>query len=111
MHKNNKKQGVIYSTNPTYQYKYEDEETQTLPNNKQNLEVCIEKHRSGKTAVIIRNFIGTAHDLKLLSKMLKSKCGVGGSAKNNEIIIQGDIREKIINMLEKEGYQYKKVGG
>ena len=111
MHKKKKKQGVIYSTNPTYEYDYEDEEIQTLPNNKQNLEVCIDKHRSGKTAVIIRNFIGTPHDLKLLSKMLKSKCGVGGSAKNNEIIIQGDIREKIIEILEKEGYRYKKVGG
>jgi translation initiation factor 1 len=83
----------------------------TLSNNQQNLKVCIDKHRAGKIAVIIKNFVGTADDLKALGKILKAKCGVGGSAKNGEIIIQGDLRDKVMDILEKEGYNYKRVGG
>ena len=61
--------------------------------------------------VIIKNFVGTTDDLKKLGKLLKTKCGVGGSAKNSEIIIQGNVREKVMEILEKEGYNYKRVGG
>ena len=84
---------------------------ETLSKEKQNLEVWIDKHRAGKTAVIIKGFIGNNDDLKSLSKMLKTKCGVGGSAKKGEIIIQGDVRDKIMDILRKEGYNFKRVGG
>ncbi len=108
--KKNRK-GVMYSTNPDFDYKYKNEEQETLVNNEQQLKVCIDKHRAGKVAVIIKDFIGTTEDLKTLGKTLKSKCGVGGSAKNGEIIIQGNVRDKVMEILKKEGYNYKRVGG
>jgi translation initiation factor 1 len=77
----------------------------------QHLKVCIDKHRAGKIAVIIKDFVGNAEDLKALGKLLKTKCGVGGSAKNGEIIIQGNVRDKVMEILEKEEYNYKRVGG
>ena len=103
--------GVVYSTNPDFEFQYEDEQIETLPANEQTLKICIDKHRSGKIAVIIKDFIGNKEDLKTLSKFLKTRCGVGGSAKNGEIIIQGNVREKIINILHEEGYNVKRVGG
>ena len=108
--KKNRK-GVMYSTNPDFDYEYKNEEQETLVNNEQQLKVCIDKHRAGKVAVIIKDFIGTTEDLKTLGKTLKSKCGVGGSAKNGEIIIQGNVRDKVMAILKKEGYNYKRVGG
>ena len=109
--KGKNRKGVMYSTNPDFKYEYENDELETLSNNKQNLEVCIDKHRSGKVAIIIKEFVGTIEDLKSLGKLLKSKCGVGGSVKNGEIIIQGNIRDKVMEILGKEGYNYKRVGG
>jgi len=109
--KGKKRKGIMYSTNPDFEYEYENEELETLPNNKQNLKVCIDKHRAGKIAVIIKEFVGTTEDLKSLGKLLKSKCGVGGSVKNGEIIIQGKTRDKVMEILEKEGYNYKRIGG
>ena len=109
--KEKNRKGVMYSTNPDFKYEYENDELETLSNNEQNLKVCIDKHRSGKVAVIIKEFVGTTEDLKSLGKLLKSKCGVGGSVKNGEIIIQGNIRDKIMEILEQEGYNYKRVGG
>ena len=112
MDKNKKnRKGVMYSTNPDFEFEYENEKMDTLSNNQQNLKICIDKHRAGKTAVIIKDFVGTGDDLKELCKILKAKCGVGGSAKNGEIIIQGDLRDKVIHILTKEGYNYKPVGG
>ncbi len=112
MGKNNKnRKGVMYSTNPDFEYEYEEEEMETIANNQQNLKVCIDKHRAGKIAVIIKDFVGTTDDLKSLEKMIKAKCGVGGSAKNGEIIIQGNVRDKVMEILQKEGYNYKRVGG
>ena len=112
MGKNKKnRKGIMYSTNPDFEYEYENQEMETLPAYKQNLKICIDKHRAGKIAVIIKNFIGTTDDLKKLGKLLKTKCSVGGSAKNSEIIIQGNVREKVMEILEKEGYNYKRVGG
>ena len=110
---NNKKnrKGVMYSTNPDFEFEYGNQEIGSLANKEQNLKVCIDKHRAGKIAVIIKGFTGTAEDLKALGKLLKTKCGVGGSAKNGEIIIQGDVRDKVMDILEKEGYNYKRVGG
>ena len=106
-----KRKGVIYSTNNNYKFEYENHQIVTLPNNQQNLRIFIEKYKAGKIAVIIKGFIGNDLDLKSLAKNLKAKCGVGGSTKNGEIIIQGNNREKIISILEKEGDQYKRVGG
>ena len=112
MKKNKKnRKGVMYSTNPDFEFEYENEKMKTLANNQQNLRVCIDKHRSGRIAIIIKGFVGTADDLKALGKILKAKCGVGGSAKNDEIIIQGDLRDKVMDILAKEGYNYKRVGG
>ena len=109
--KKKKRKGVMYSTNPDFEFEYENEKMNTLSNNQQNLKVCIDKHRAGKIAVIIKGFVGTAADLKALGKILKAKCGVGGSTKNGEIIIQGDLRDKVMDILAKEGYNYKRVGG
>jgi len=109
--KGKNRKGIMYSTNPDFEYEYENDEMETLPNNEQNLKVCIDKHRAGKIAVIIKEFIGTTEDLKSLGKLLKSKCGVGGSVKNGEILIQGNTRDKVMSILEKKGYNYKRVGG
>ena len=112
MGKNKKnRKGIMYSTNPDFEYEYENQEMETLPASKQNLKVCIDKHRAGKVAVIIKDFIGTTDDLKKLGKLLKTKCGVGGSTKNGEVIIQGNVREKVMEILQKEGFHYKRVGG
>ena len=112
MGKNKKnRKGVMYSTNPDFEYEYENQEMKTLANTNQHLKVCIDKHRAGKIAVIIKEFEGTTEDLKTLSKLLKTKCGVGGSAKKGEIIIQGDVRDKVMEILHKEGYNYKRSGG
>ncbi len=103
--------GVMYSTNPNYDFEFE-QEVETLTPENQHLEVWIDKkHRGGKVATLVKGFIGSEADLKALGKLLKSKCGVGGSAKDGEIIIQGNMREKVMEILEKEGYNYKKVGG
>ena len=109
--KGKNRKGVMYSTNPDFKYEYEDNKLETLSNNEQNLKVCIDKHRAGKVVIIIKEFVGTTEDLKSLGKLLKSKCGVGGSVKNGEIIIQGNIRDKVMEILGKEGYNYKRVGG
>ena len=112
MGKNKKnRKGIMYSTNPDFEYEYENKKMEILPASKQNLKVCIDKHRAGKIAIIIKDFVGATEDLKALGKMLKVKCGVGGSVKNGEIIIQGNVREKVIEILEKEEYNYKRVGG
>ena len=97
---------IVYSTNPDFQYSTDEmEENETLPKQQQQLRVSIEKnHRGGKTVTIVRNFIGTSDDMKELGKLLKTKCGVGGSTKEGEILIQGDFKEKVIEILKKEGY-------
>ena len=104
--------GIIYSTNKKNTLEEKREELESIPNNKQNLNVYIEKkHRGGKVVVIIKGFIGSSKDLKKLCKMLQKKCGAGGSSKNNEIIIQGDIRDRILSILNQEGYKTKRIGG
>ena len=101
---------VVYSTNPDYQYENsEEEEAETLPKNQQKLRISMEKKgRGGKTVTLVRGFIGTEDDLKELGKLLKTKCGVGGSAKEGEIIIQGDFKQRIIDLLKAEGYTQTK---
>ena len=115
MKKNNRKErlGVTYSTNPDYKYQFQDEmEEETIPNEKQLLRIALDKrNRGGKTVTLITGFRGTYDDLTALGKMLKVKCGVGGSAKDGEIIIQGDFRQKIVGILTKEGYTKSRVIG
>lgn len=109
----NKRQGVVYSTSNDFEYEYEQQfEDETLANNQQDLRVMLDrKQRKGKTVTLVTGFIGTNDDLKELGKMLKSKCGVGGTAKDGEIVIQGDFKEKVFQLLKDEGYKVKKVGG
>lgn len=105
--------GVVYSTNPDFNFKNdENEETETLPPNQQKLTVQLDrKQRKGKSVTLVTGFKGTEEDLKKLAKELKSKCGVGGSSKNNEIIIQGDFVQKIMELLNNAGYKTKRSGG
>lgn len=101
---------IVYSTNTNFTYiTDEKEENETLPKQQQKLRVSIEKnHRGGKTVTIIKNFTGTENDIKELGKLLKTRCGVGGSVKDGEILIQGDFKTKIIELLKKEGYTQTK---
>lgn len=104
---------VVYSTNPNFNYEMEDDEEQvTLEPALQNLRVQLDrKNRGGKVVTLITGFVGTDNDLKELSKLLKSKCGVGGSAKDGEIIVQGDFKQKVLDLLKKEGYTKSKPVG
>ena len=101
-----KRLDIVYSTNPDYHYNKEgDENSETLPNEQQMLRISLDKrNRKGKSVTLITGFKGTEDDLKELGKLLKTKCGVGGSTKDGEIIIQGDHREKVLNILQDEGY-------
>ena len=99
--------GMVYSTNPDFVYENEEEpETPTLPPSAQRLRVTIErKNRGGKVVTVIKGFIGTETDLKTLGKQLKTKCGTGGAVKDGEILIQGEWRERVIQLLKDEGYK------
>jgi translation initiation factor 1 len=105
-----KREGVVFSTNPEFTYEHgASAESETLPPSKQNLRVMLDKSgRAGKQVSIVSGFIGLAADLEALTKLLKTKCGVGGSVKDGEIIIQGDLRDKIVQILEKEGFRARK---
>lgn len=102
---------IVYSTNPDYNYEEGNgEETETLPKEKQLLRISLDKrNRKGKAVTLITGFIGTTEDLEQLGKFLKVKCGVGGSAKDGEIIVQGDFRNKILELLQKEGYAKTRI--
>ncbi|MGB5989452.1 MAG: translation initiation factor [Marinifilaceae bacterium] len=104
---------VVYSTNPNFSYDFEEEENEdTLSPDKQSLKVMLDKKmRKGKVVTLITGFIGEEDDLKDLGKQLKSKCGTGGSVKDGEIIIQGDFKVKVLEMLLKMGYKAKGAGG
>jgi translation initiation factor 1 len=108
-----KRKGVVYSTNPEFEYSYKkDNESLTLPPAQQNLKVMLDKKmRAGKQVTLVTGFVGTPEDLEVLGKELKSKCGVGGSAKDGEILIQGSFVDRIIKILTEKGYKVKKVGG
>lgn len=104
--------GVVFSTNNDYDYTTDtQEEEQTLPPNKQKLRIALDKrNRGGKKVTLVADFKGSDDDLKELGKMLKSKCGVGGSAKDGEIIIQGDFRNKVLEILTASGYKARIIG-
>jgi translation initiation factor 1 len=113
MAKKKEKLNVVYSTNPDFNYQFEnEEETETLSKNQQKLYVSIDKkQRGGKEVTLVEGFIGSEEDLKELGKFLKSKCGVGGTVKDMEVLIQGNFKDKIADLLQKEGYSVKKKGG
>ncbi len=101
-----KRLGMVYSTNPDYQFDTElDQEPETLTPDKQKLRVFVErKGRAGKVVTVVKGFTGSAEELKKLEKMLKNKCGTGGSAKDNEILLQGEMKDKVITILRDLGY-------
>lgn len=104
---------VVYSTNPNFKYETTEEpEATTLPPQQQKLRVSLDrKNRGGKTVTLVSGFIGTEDDLKALGKLLKGSCGVGGTAKDGEIIVQGDFKQRILDLLKAKGYsQTKPVG-
>jgi len=105
--------GVVYSTNSDFMYDKEtDDKPDTLAPNQQHLKVLLDrKHRKGKVVTLVTGFVGTDEDLKALGKLLKTKCGVGGTVKEGEIIIQGDFATKIVGILELENYKVKRSGG
>lgn len=106
-----KRLDIVYSTNPDYHYNEEgNEEMDTQPKEKQLLLISLDKrNRKGKAVTLVTGFTGNDDDLQELGRMLKTKCGVGGSAKEGEIIIQGDHREKVLGILQKEGYVKSRI--
>ena len=102
--------GVVYSTDPDFKYETSAvEEAETLPPDKQKLIVSIDRRaRAGKQVTLVSGFVGSSDDLAALAKTLKTKCGVGGSAKDGEIIIQGDWRDRIVTLLKSMGYNAKR---
>ena len=104
--------GVVFSTNPDFQYETTSEaEAETLAPAKQNLRVWLDRLKGGRVATVVRGFVGSDADLEELGKELKRSCGVGGTAKDGEIIIQGDHRDRVVDLLTKAGYRCKKAGG
>ncbi|MDR0413427.1 MAG: translation initiation factor [Dysgonamonadaceae bacterium] len=104
---------VVYSTNPDFKYESEPDDTpDTLPKEKQALKIALDKrNRGGKKVTLVTGFVGAGGDLDALGKLLKTRCGVGGTAKDGEIIVQGDFRNKILEILRKEGYVLSRLIG
>lgn len=114
MSKKNKpdNRGFVYSTDPNFSFEQEQENEETLLPAQQKLRVKLDsKNRGGKTVTLVDGFIGKADDLEDLGKKLKSFCGTGGSAKDGEIIVQGDQRDKVLQWLLKNGYSQTKKSG
>ncbi len=98
--------GFVYSTDPSFSFQQEQRNTETLPPAKQKLTIMLDsRHRAGKSVTLITGFTGKPEDLEALSKKIKNHCGTGGSAKDGDIIVQGDQRAKVKGFLEKDGYR------
>jgi len=111
MSKKNKpdSRGFVYSTDPDFRFEEEPDNSETLPAAQQKLKIRLEtKHRAGKSVTLVEGFVGKEEDLEDLGKKLKAYCGTGGSAKDGEIIVQGDQREKVLQWLQKNGYKLAK---
>lgn len=113
MKKKQRYNGIVYSTDETFSFdETEPADAATLPNHRQDLRVMLDKKmRGGKKVTLVTGFVGSVADLEALGKQLKQKCGVGGGAKDGEIIIQGDFRERVLQLLMAEGYRVKQAGG
>ena len=110
--KNNPEGGFIYSTDPRFNFNDPDPVDESIPPNQQDLRVMLDKkNRSGKAVTLITGYLGKDEDLETLGKLLKSKCGTGGTVKDGEILIQGDFRQKILQLLKDQGYKAKQSGG
>jgi len=106
------REGVVYSTGANFEYRLTGQEDQTtLPPKQQTLRAQLDKNgRAGKQVTLVTGFVGRSSDLETLTKLLKIKCGVGGSSKDGEIVLQGDLRDKVVQVLSKEGYRAKRIG-
>ncbi len=109
----NRRSGIVYSTDPGFNYQNDEpEETETLPPRQQDLKVWLDrKQRKGKVVTLVTGFTGSDDDLADLAKMLKNKLGTGGSDREGEILIQGDFRDRVVEILSAAGYKVKKAGG
>lgn len=105
-----KRDGVVYSTDNSFEFQYQQSEAaDTLVPGQQLLRVSLDRSgRAGKTVTLVTGFIGKAEDLEALAKRLKTMCGTGGSVKEGGILIQGDVRQKLVELLSKDGYRVRK---